>query len=112
MYEVCNNSSTLLSFGRVSAGVLVWTLHFTLQLGRVQKSATEVVRGAEPVTCEEGLKGLGGFVLAKRSLRGDMITLFKYVNGCCREEGHKSFPESTRVGQEVIGLNCSKGDLG
>ena len=44
------------------------------------------------------------FSLTKRSLRGDMTTMFKYLKGCHVEEGTGLFPRAPDNGTQSDGF--------
>ena len=50
-------------------------------LGEVQRRATKKIPSLRNLTYEEKLISLGIFSLSRRRLRGDMIEVFKMVNG-------------------------------
>ena len=68
-----------------------------------------MLRGLDHLPYEERLKDLGLFSLEMSQLRGDLITVHKYLKCSSQVNGGELFSVHAEIEQEAMGKNCNGG---
>ena len=68
-----------------------------------------MIRGVEPLSCEDRLRELGLFSLEKRRLRGDLTEAFQYLKGDYRKDGHNLFSKACCERTRANGFKLKEG---
>ena len=76
---------------------------------RVQRKATKMIRGLEPLPYRDMLRELGLFNLEKRRLRGDLTATFQYLKRGHKQEGSRLFGSIDKSRTRGNGLRLKEG---
>jgi len=68
-----------------------------------------MIRGLEPLCCEERLRELGLFSLGKRRLWGDLTAAFQYLKGAYKKDGDRRFSRACSNKTRSNGIQLKEG---
>ncbi|PKU40202.1 hypothetical protein llap_9496 [Limosa lapponica baueri] len=68
-----------------------------MDLERVQKRVTKIIRGLEHLSYQGRLRDLGLFILEKKSLQEDLMAAFQNLKGAYRRDGEGLFMRSVTI---------------
>jgi len=68
-----------------------------------------MIRGLEPLCCEERLRESGLFSLEKRRLQGYLTAAFQYLNGAYKKDGEGVFTKACRDRTRGDGFKMKEG---
>jgi len=88
----------------------VWSPHYSKDI-KLLEGATKLIKGMGNLHYEERLRRLGLKSLETRRDRGDLIEVFKFINGAYTVDADIFFLNLIRVIEEAILRNCTRDEV-